>query len=479
MPPRRTKIIATIGPATRSEAAVRSLIDAGVDAFRLNFSYGSHDEHAEAFDLIRRLSRYADRPVAIVQDLQGPKVRVGKLANGPYQLEPGEETTFTTDDVTGDAARIPVTYAALPQVVKAGDRILLGDGEAELRVESVAGPEVRARVIEGGVLKENQGMHLPGVALSEEALSEKDLADLRLGVRLGVDYVALSFVRSGDDVRHLKKLIKEQGARIPVIAKLEKKEAIEALDEILAAADGVMVARGDLGLELGPEKVPLLQKRIIRQANRRGILVITATQMLESMTSSPRPTRAEASDVANAILDGTDAVMLSAETAVGRYPAQAVRMMARIAVEAESEPGEDHAEGRRLSHAHALSRAARKLASDVHASAIVVFTRSGYSAYLVSKERPRIPIFAFTPSEAVSRQLALCWGVTPLVANFAPSVEEMVPYTDRYLVEQGLLGKGDLVVVARWSPLGAKVWTNFVQLHRLATKSAEGGLATG
>ena len=345
MPPRRTKIIATIGPASRSEAAVRSLIDAGVDTFRLNFSYGSHDEHAEAFDLIRRLSRDAGRPVAIMQDLQGPKVRVGKLANGPYRLEPGEETTFTTDDVRGDAACVPVKYAALPQVVKTGDRILLGDGEAELRVESVAGPEVRARVIEGGVLKENQGMHLPGVALSDEALSEKDLADLQLGVRLGVDYVALSFVRSGDDVRRLKELIKEQGARIPVIAKLEKKEAIEALGEILAAADGVMVARGDLGLELGPEKVPLLQKRIIRQANRQRILVITATQMLESMTSSPRPTRAEASDVANAILDGTDAVMLSAETAVGRYPAQAVRMMARIAEAAEREPRGDHAEG--------------------------------------------------------------------------------------------------------------------------------------
>ena len=457
---------------------MRSLIDAGVDTFRLNFSYGSHDEHAEAFDLIRRLSHDAGRPVAIMQDLQGPKVRVGKLANGPYRLEPGEETTFTTDDVRGDAACIPVKYAALPQVVKTGDRILLGDGEAELRVESVAGPEVRARVIEGGVLKENQGMHLPGVALRDEALSEKDLADLRLGVRLGVDYVALSFVRSGDDVRHLKKLIKEQGARIPVIAKLEKKEAIEALGEILAAADGVMVARGDLGLELGPEKVPLLQKRIIRQANRQRILVITATQMLESMTSSPRPTRAEASDVANAILDGTDAVMLSAETAVGRYPAQAVRMMARIAEEAESEPRGDHAEGRRLSHAHAMSRAACELASDVHASAIIVFTRSGYSAYLVSKERPRIPIFAFTPSETVSRQLALSWGVTPLVADFAPSVEEMIPHTDRYLVERGLLRKGDLVVVARWSPLRAKVWTNFVQLHRLATRSADPGLAT-
>ncbi|MEE8346150.1 MAG: pyruvate kinase, partial [Dehalococcoidia bacterium] len=285
MAPRRTKIIATVGPASRSEATVRTLIDAGVDAFRLNFSYGSHDEHAEAFDLIRRLSREAGRPVAIMQDLQGPKVRIGKLANGPYRLEPGAETTFTTDDVRGDAACVPVNYAALPQVVKAGDRILLGDGEAELRVESVAGPEVRARVIEGGILKENQGMHLPGVALREEALSEKDLADLRLGVRLGVDYVALSFVRSSDDVRRLKELIKEQGARIPVIAKLEKKEAIEALGEIIAAADGVMVARGDLGLELGPEKVPLLQKRIIRQANRRGILVITATQMLESMTS--------------------------------------------------------------------------------------------------------------------------------------------------------------------------------------------------
>ncbi|MCH7835278.1 MAG: pyruvate kinase [Chloroflexi bacterium] len=469
-PPRRTKIIATTGPASRSESVTRSLIDAGVDAFRLNFSYGSHDKHTQAFELIRRLSHESGRPVAIVQDLQGPKIRVGKLVDGPLRLETGDETVLTTDSVTGDAAHVPVQYAALPRVVVAGDRILLGDGEVELRVTSATGSEVRAIVIEGGALKENQGVHLPGAALSEEAITEKDLADLRLGVGLGVDYIALSFVRSGDDVRRLKQLIREQGARIPVIAKLEKREAIEALGDILAVADGVMIARGDLGLELGPEKVPLLQKRIIQQANERGILVITATQMLESMVDSSRPTRAEASDVANAILDGTDAVMLSAETAVGRYPTQAVRMMGRIAEEAEQGAAGGHADQRRMSHAHAMSRAACELASDVHASAIVVFTRSGYSAYLVSKERPRVPIFAFTPSEAVSRQLALWWGVTPLLAEFTRSVEKMIPRTDRYLVEQGLLQKGDIIVVARWSPLRARGWTNFIQLYRLATE---------
>ena len=469
--PRRTKIIATIGPASRGEAVARSLIEDGVDAFRLNFSYGNHDEHTQAFELIRRLSGESGRPVAIVQDLQGPKVRVGKLVDGPLRLATGDETILTTDSVSGDAARVPVQYAALAQVVKAGDRILLGDGEVELRVMSTAASEVRARVIEGGALKENQGVHLPGAALNEEAITEKDLADLRLGVRLGVDYVALSFVRSGDDVRRLKQLIREQGARIPVIAKLEKREAIEALGDILAVADGVMVARGDLGLELGPEKVPLLQKRIIRQANEHGTLVITATQMLESMVDSSRPTRAEASDVANAILDGTDTVMLSAETAVGRYPAQAARMMGRIAEEVERDAAGGHPERRRMSHAHAMSRAACELASDVHASAIVIFTRSGYSAYLVSKERPRVPIFAFTPSEAVSRQLALWWGVTPLLANFTRSVEKMIPRADRYLVEHGLLKKGDIIVVARWSPLRARSWTNFVQLYRLATQT--------
>lgn len=468
--PRRTKIIATIGPASRSEAVARSLIDAGVDAFRLNFSYGNHDEHTQAFELIRRLSGESGRPVAIIQDLQGPKVRVGKLVDRPLRLATGDETILTTDSVSGDAARVPIQYAALPRVVKAGDRILLGDGEVELRVMSTAASEVRARVIEGGALKENQGVHLPGAALSEEAITEKDLADLRLGVRLGVDYIALSFVRSGDDVRRLKQFIREQGARIPVIAKLEKREATEALGDILAVADGVMVARGDLGLELGPEKVPLLQKRIIQQANEHGILVITATQMLESMVDSSRPTRAEASDVANAILDGTDTVMLSAETAVGRYPAQAARMMGRIAEEVEHDAAGGHAERRRMSHAHAMSRAACELASDVHASAIVVFTRSGYSAYLVSKERPQVPIFAFTPSEAVSRQLALWWGVTPLLANFTRSVEKMIPRADRYLVEHGLLQKGDVIVVARWSPLRARGWTNFVQLYRLATQ---------
>lgn len=471
-PPRRTKIIATIGPASRSEATARSLIDAGVDAFRLNFSYGSHDEHTQAFELIQRLSHEAGRPVAILQDLQGPKIRVGKLAHGPLRLETDDETTFTTDSVTGDATRVPVRYSALPRVVKAGDRILLGDGEVELRVLSAKGSEVRARVTEGGALKENQGVHLPGAALSEEAITEKDLADLRLGIRLGVDYIALSFVRSGDDVRRLKQLIREQGARIPVIAKLEKREAIEALDDILSVADGVMVARGDLGLELGPEKVPLLQKRIIQLANERGILVVTATQMLESMVNSSRPTRAEASDVANAILDGTDAVMLSAETAVGRYPTQAVRMMGRIAEEVEHEAAGGHAERRRMSHAHAMSRAASDLAHDVQASAIVIFTRSGYSAHLVSKERPRVPVFAFTPSVAVSRRLALWWGVTPLVATFTRSVERMIPRADRYLLERGLLQKGDTIVVARWSPLRARGWTNFVQLYRLATANS-------
>ncbi|MFQ6020256.1 MAG: pyruvate kinase, partial [Dehalococcoidia bacterium] len=360
-------------------------------------------------------------------------------------------------------------FERLPQEVRPGDRVFLGDGEVELKVVAIGDGEIAAQVVEGGTLRENLGVHVPGARLSVAAITEKDVADLKFGLRLGVDYLALSFVRGAEDVQQLKEMLRERGVRLPVIAKLEKQEAIENLQEILAVADGVMVARGDLALEVSPERVPLLQKRIIREANQRGILAITATQMLESMVNRPRPTRAEASDVANAILDGTDAVMLSAETAAGRYPVQAVRMMARIAETVEAQPMPAHRGGERpgRGHARAMSRAACALAEDAGAAAIVVFTRSGYSAQLVSEERPTVPIFAFTSSEEVCRQLSLWWGVAPLLIEFPPTAEEMIARAEGYLLDRGLLKGGDTAVVARWSPLRARGWTNFVKIHRL------------
>ena len=437
---RRTKIIATLGPATRNAAAVRALIEAGVDCFRLNFSHGTQEEQAQAIAMVGQATQEMGRPVALLQDPQGPKIRVGALRAGPIEIADGAEVTITTRSLVGDGKVIPVAYTPLPREVSPGDRILFGDGEIEACVLTAAGKDVRVRVTNGGLLKEKQGVNLSGVRMSAPALTEKDVADLKFGLQQGVDYIALSFVRGAEDLRRLRAAMDSEGSRLPVVAKLEKQEAIDNLDYILAVADGVMVARGDLGLELPPERVPLLQKEIIRRANERGKLVITATQMLESMVNSPRPTRAEASDVANAILDGTDAVMLSGETAIGRYPVQAVRMMARIAEEAEGAlAAPAHAERARLTHAHAMSRAAVSLAQDVRAAAIVVFTRSGYSAHLVSKERPAVPIFAFTPEEGVYRQLALCWGVAPILMPLPHSAEEMIARADEHLVSRGLL----------------------------------------
>jgi pyruvate kinase len=406
-----------------------------------------------------------------MQDLQGPKVRIGRLPGGSSTLRSGDEVTFTTGPKQGDPSCIPINYPALPHTVQAGSQILLGDGEIELHVTSAHGRDLRATVIRGGTLKERQGVHLPGVALDAAALTPKDEADLRFGLQMGVDCVALSFVRSRDDVGRLKGLIRKGGASVPVIAKLERPEAVDALDEILLEADGVMVARGDLGLALPLEGVPVLQKAIIRQANERGVLAITATQMLESMVASARPTRAEVSDVANAVLDGSDALMLSAETAVGRNPVEVVRMMARIAEAAEPEVTPGRVASRRGAREHAMSRAACELASDVGAAAIVVFTNSGYSARLVSGERPRVPVFAFTQTEEVARQVALWSGVTPIPADLPSSTEAMIASAERRLLDQGLVQPGETILVARWSAPSVRPWANFINLHRVANNT--------
>ncbi len=480
---RRTKIVATIGPATESEERLEALIRAGVDVIRLNFSHGTHESHAQVIERVRRIAAGLHLPVAILQDLQGPKIRTGALAGGaPVLLADGATFTLTTRPVEGTASAVSTTYAGLPQDVRPGDRILLDDGLIELRVEAVQGQDVITRVVHGGLLGEHKGINLPGIATQAPALTEKDREDLAFGLAQGVDYVALSFVRRAEDVLALRQAIAEllplsrspQGWEIRsegpgIIAKLEKPQALDNLEAILEACDGVMVARGDLGVELSPQQVPIAQKTIIEAANRTQRFVITATQMLESMITHPRPTRAEASDVANAIFDGTDAVMLSGETAVGAYPVEAVRMMAAIAEEAEAHLARWGSpvlhRGATQDDALAIVRAARELAEDRGVRAICAFTRTGRTARLMSKERPHVPILAFTPFESVRRYLALAWGVVPCLLEHRASVEEMLAGVEEALKARGLVQPGDQVVVTGGLPVDVQTPTNFIKLH--------------
>ncbi len=477
---RRTKIVCTIGPATDSEERLEALIRAGMNVARLNFSHGIQEEHAAVIERIRRISARLGCPIAILQDLQGPKIRVGSLQDGqPIRLVDGAQVTITTRPVAGDSQTIPTTYMHLPQDVKPGDRILLDDGLMELRVLDASTTDVRCQVVHGGLLKEHKGINLPGVAVSAPALTEKDRDDLRFGIMHGVDYVALSFVRRPEDVLEARKLVHQFQAEseaegkhalvdIPLIAKLEKPEAVMQLNAILDVVDGVMVARGDLGVEMSPEKVPLIQKRVINRCNELGLPVITATQMLESMVTNPRPTRAEVNDVFNAILDGTDAVMLSAETATGAYPIEAVQMMVRIALEAEA--GDSTArqpQCQRLTQEHAVSHAARALSEEASVKAIVALTRSGTSARLISKDRPRRPILAYTPSERIYRQLALWWGVWPHCIEVQGSTEALIEVVDQRLQDDKLIQRGEHVVIMGGLPIAHKARTNFVKLHRV------------
>jgi pyruvate kinase len=475
---RRTKIVCTIGPATNSEEQLERLMRAGMNVARLNFSHGTQNEHAIAIERIRAISTRLGCSVAILQDLQGPKIRTGALQGGqPVKLVDGSNLTITTRPIVGDAQTISTTYKGLPQDVQAGDRILLDDGLIELRVLGCNETGVQCQVIHGGLLNEHKGINLPGVAVSAPALTEKDREDLRFGLMHDVDYVALSFVRKPEDVLEAKQFVRQNlsqrhGRRVevspPLIAKLEKPDAIAQLDEILDVVDGVMVARGDLGVEMPPEKVPMIQKRIISKCNDLGLPVITATQMLESMITNPRPTRAEASDVANAILDGTDAVMLSAETATGAYPIEAVQMMVRIALETEA--GDRTArqpQCKRLTQAHAVSHAARALAEEVSVQAIVVFTRSGTSAHLISKDRPRTPILAYTPSEHVYHRLALWWGVWPHHIPIRGTTEDLIAVVDKSLRDDKLVQHGEHVVIMGGLPVASQARTNFVKLHRV------------
>jgi pyruvate kinase len=464
---KRTKIIATIGPASNSPAIIARLIRAGMDAARLNFSHGDWDDHTRRIRLIRQEAEKAGRQIAIIQDLQGPKLRVGVMENDAVTLKRGDTLTVTLKNITGTNRIISVTYPRLTKDLKTGDAILLDDGRLELAVmkKSVAG--LACKVVRGGLLKSHKGVNLPGAKLSLPSLSRKDQADLRFGIAQGVDYIALSFVRRAADIVSTRRFLKAHGADIPIIAKIEKPEAVRNLDEIIEAADGIMVARGDLGVEMSPEQVPLLQKKIITACNRAEKPVITATQMLESMIENPQPTRAEASDVANAILDGTDCVMLSGETAMGKYPVQSVEVMARFAMQAETSlapwPPDVHISGPDESVAHAACRAAE----EQHAQAIVTFTQSGSTALLVSKHRPRMRILAPTPFDQVARKISLYWGVTPILLKTKRTTDDMIASVERAMLFRKLVRPHDLIVITAGVPIGVAGSTNMMKIHRV------------
>jgi pyruvate kinase len=468
----RTKVVATLGPASSNREILGGMVDAGLDVVRLNFSHGERADHLARFELVRAVAAELGRNLAILVDLQGPKIRVGMVGDNGVKLDRGREVVLVAGADRAADPEIPVVYPELAADVHQGDQILLDDGAIGLRVEDVQGERVRCQVERGGVVKSRKGVNLPGVAVSAASLTTKDRADVATAVEAGADYLALSFVRRPDDVVQAKQAVASSGGDIPVVAKLERPEAIDCLDEILEVADAVMVARGDLGVELAVEKVPPIQKHIIARANSSGVPVITATQMLESMVASSRPTRAEASDVANAIFDGTDAVMLSQETAVGQYPVEAVATMARIAREAEATPYRSAppppAVGK-LDVPATVCRAAVQMATDLGARAIVAFTESGATARMVSRFRPGTPILGLTTSEAARRRMALFWGVeTAAPLPVGTQVRGMIAEADERIVREGLLDPGDLIVVVAGSP-GGRGGTNRVLVHRVGS----------
>lgn len=472
----RTRIVCTIGPASREPETLRQLIRAGMDVARLNFSHGDQPTHAENIERIRAAAVELGKPVAILADLQGPRLRVGTMEEVGVPLLEGTQVTFTTEDVVGrEPAALPVQSGDLPRLVSPGDRVLLDDGLLELQVLSTSETEIRCRVVVGGILKSNKGINLPHTHLDLPAITDKDRQDLAFALALEVDWIALSFVRTASGVLELKRLIRDlspTGEPVPVVAKVEKPEALENITDIIAAADAIMVARGDLGIEISPEEVPMAQKQIIKGCNQAGVPVITATQMLDSMIRNPRPTRAEASDVANAILDGTDAIMLSGETSIGAHPVEAARTMVRIADEVEADRSEIFvcpfltAERRAARNvADAVTHAARETAHDLNAAAIITLTASGYTARLMSRYRPRSPIIAVTPSPAVQRQLMLYWGITPLLAPRTDNTDEMIAHAVQAARDRGLVKGSDTLVITAGSAGSTPGTTNLIKVH--------------
>jgi len=469
--PRKTKIVATIGPASETRPMLEKLVEAGMNVARLNFSHGNYEKHGEVIRTIRSISRIMNRPVGILLDLQGPKIRVGKLEGGlPVRLKRNAPFAITSRPLIGSAEIVSTTYPNLAADVGKNDTILLDDGLIRLQVLGVEADTVHCRVVNGGHLGENKGINLPGVSVSAPSLTEKDQRDVNFGIQNGVDYFALSFVRRAEDLHSIRSIMQKKGVSIPVIAKIEKPEAVENLSAILEEADGVMVARGDLGVEMQPELVPTIQKQIIDSARRQNKPVITATQMLETMSVNPIPTRAEASDVANAIFDGTDAVMLSGETASGRFPVKALRMMAKIADQAENSPFMRYnipfeADLSDLV-THAVARSAVSILHEIKARCIVAFSVSGKTSKQISKQRPKAPVFAFTSRKEIYNRLALVWGVTPMYIPDISDAKRLVESSERLLLEKKRVQKGDLIVIV--IGLGLKEGsTNMIKVHRV------------
>lgn len=474
---RRAKIVCTLGPATDSEEGIASLVAAGMDVARFNLSHGSHADHERTYALVREASAAADRAVAVMVDLQGPKIRLGVFGAGPVELAEGAQFTITTRAVMGDQTICSTTYAGLPGDVNVGDRILIDDGKVALQAVEVSPTDVVAEVVEGGVISDHKGINLPGVAVSVPALTEKDIADLRWGLVTGCDLVALSFVRHPDDVLQVREIMSELGVKLPILAKIEKPQAVENLDGIIEAFDGIMIARGDLGVELPLEDVPMVQKQAINKARQAGKPVIVATQMLDSMITNSRPTRAEVSDVANAVLDGADAVMLSGETSVGAHPALVVNTMARIIVRTESgsEPAALQETGS-ISTARAVTRAATHVARQVHARYLCSFTETGLSARLLARHRPEMPILVFTPSEKTRAQLALVWGTETFLVDHVHHTDDMVRQVEEELIVRERAQIGDTVVVVAGVPPGVPGTTNGLRVHMMGRAGQSSGV---
>lgn len=473
---RKAKIVATIGPASNDQETIRELLTQGMDIARINFSHGDHPTHAQVIQTLREEAKQLSRPITIMQDLCGPKIRTGPLQEGSVELQDGQKLILSPEDFAGTQDIIPVNFSGLADSVKIGGKILLDDGKLELSVKEIQGQNVITEVVVGGTLKPNKGINLPGANLSLPSLTEKDLQDLDFGLEHGVDIIALSFVRSAADIAGLREEIIKLDPELkslPIIAKLEHPDAIDNLHEIIHTADGVMVARGDLGIEMEPELVPIAQKRIISMANKHLSFVIIATQMLESMISSPRPTRAEASDVANAVLDGSDAVMLSGETAVGKYPVKTVQMMASIIRQSEKHMEEWGQSNFALTddyiqdNAVSITRAARELAHDRSVAAIAVFTTSGRTARLMSKARPTVPILAFTPREKTYHYLSMLWGTMPYLIPHAETVEDMLELVNVAVIQDTPIDAGQEIVLIAGFPIAEMVPPNFALLHTI------------
>jgi pyruvate kinase len=464
---RKAKIVCTIGPASSGREIISSLIKNGMDVARLNFSHGSHDTHKKNAELIRVLSKQYGKPVGILQDLQGVKIRVGVIEGGAVELQKGETVLLIPGEGTGNKKQVYISYPLLLKDARKGDRILLDDGLIQLSVLGKVKGALRTKVIEGGILRDRKGVNLPGLKLSVQPFTEKDKKDLQFGIQTCIDYVAISFVRDADDIRKVKDWLKKKKQDIPIIAKIEKPEALCNIEEILSEVEGIMIARGDLGVEIPPEEVPLIQKGLIHKANRKGKIVITATQMLESMTEHLRPTRAETTDVANAVLDGTDALMLSAETASGRYPVEALRMMDRIIRHTEHMKSTESSYVSGNIFAEATTDAACRAAEDINAKVLVAFTQSGFTARLLSKFRPVVPIIACTPDEKIRNRVCLYWGVIPKIMRLPSTTDEMVSEVERLLVEEHIVKRGDSIVITSSSPLSTQGKTNFMKLHRV------------